>query len=135
MDIVNRSQDTQDVGYLVIRVSTARGAIPLEGAAVTVRGGSEETSGVVYSLSTNRDGITAKVELPTPPLNLSASPGNSTPYSLWSVDVFKDGYSPVSYQNLPVYPSIVSVQPAVMLPRVEGAPPSPIFNESESPAL
>ena len=135
MDKKDHSQIQSDVGYLVVRVSTARGAIPLEGAAVIIRGGTPETSGVIYSQRSNSDGLTDKVSLPAPPHSFSESPGNPTPYSLWNVDVFKEGYVPVSYQNLPVYSSIVSVQPAVMLPIPEGYYPKAIFEESKAPEL
>lgn len=135
MDNINSSYTAQDVGYLVVRVSTARGAIPLENAAVSIRGGTPESSGILYSLTTNSDGLTDRVELPAPPRSLSASPTDSAPYSLWTVDVFKEGYMPVSYQNLPVYASIVSVQPAVLLPIAEGYTAQTVINESGAPSL
>lgn len=135
MDISNRSQDAQSIGYLIVRVSTARGAIPLENAAVSIRGSTPESSGVIYSLSTDSDGLTEKISLPAPPRSASQSPRDLAPYSLWNIDVFKDGYTPVSYQNVPVYSSIVSVQPAVMVPIAENFYSEPIFNESENPNL
>ena len=135
MDIDNRSQDAQSIGYLVVRVSTARGAIPLADAAVSIRGSTPESSGIIYSLSTNSDGLTEKISLPAPPRSASQSPGDPAPYSLWNIDVFRDGYIPVSYQNVPVYSSIVSVQPAVMIPIAENFYSEPIFNESENPNL
>jgi hypothetical protein len=135
MNIVNRPNEVENVGYLVVRVSTARGAIPLANASVSVRGSTPETSNIIYSLSTNSDGITKRIELPTPPLALSKAPGDTVPYSLWNVDVFMQGYIPVSYQNLPVYPSVVSVQPAVMVPVGEGYSPRTDVNESGAPAL
>ncbi len=122
-------------GFLVVRVSTARGAIPLEGAAVSIRGSTPDTSGVLFSLTSNNDGLTDKVSLPAPPLALSQSSGNSTPYSSWNIDVFKDGYVPVAYQSVPVYDSIVSVQPAVMTPIPEKFIFPEKYNESEAPRL
>ena len=125
----------ESLGYLVIRVSTARGAIPLEGASVSVRGGSPETSGIIYSMVTNQDGLTEKIALPAPAISLSESPGNPTPYSIWSIDVFKDGYTPLFFTSVPVYASVVSVQPAVMTPLPQGFIHTESINESQSPDL
>ena len=118
-----------DTGYLVVKVSTARGAIPLEGAAVTIRGEAENT-GVLYSLTSNADGATERVSLPAPSRLSSESPGNAKPYATYSIDVFKEGYLPLSFQGVPVFSSILSVQPAVMIPSPDGTrderfPPTP----------
>ena len=128
-------KEAENVGYLVIRVSTARGAIPLENAAVSVRGNTPETSGIVYSMATDRDGLTQKISLPTPAKALSDSPGNPQPFSTWNIDVFKNGYVPVRFQNVPVYPSVVSVQPAVLVPVPENFIIPEVYNESENPDL
>ena len=135
MNDSNFQKEAENVGYLVIRVSTARGAIPLENAAVSVRGNTPETSGIVYSMSTDRDGLTQKISLPAPAKSLSGSPGNAQPFSTWNIDVFKDGYVPVRFQNVPVYSSIVSVQPAVLVPVSENFIVPEIYNESENPDL
>ena len=135
MNDSNFQKEAENVGYLVIRVSTARGAIPLENAAVSVRGNTPETSGIVYSMTTDRDGLTQKISLPAPAKALSGSPGNSQPFSTWNIDVFKDGYVPVRFQNVPVYSSIVSVQPAVLVPAPENFIVPEVYNESENPDL
>ena len=124
----SKTDGSQKIGYLIIKVSTARGAIPLQDAAVSIRGAVQSNSGVIYSLSTDRDGLTPKVELPTPELYYSESPDNPIPYALYNVDVFKDGYTPMYFNNVPVFPSVISVQPAVMIPLSEGGEPA-AFNE------
>ncbi len=114
-------------GYLIVKVSTARGAIPLENATVNIRGGDSDTSGVQFSLRTNRDGQTQKIPLPTPPPPASALPdSNVIPYSVYNIDVFREGYVPLEFQRVPVFPNITSIQPAVMVP----APP--IIGETQS---
>jgi len=120
---MNDSYDTsksQTTGYIIVKVSTARGAIPLADAAVNIRGGTESNSDVLFSMTTNSDGKTPKVALPTPELYYSESPNNPIPYALYNIDVFKDGYIPMYFNNVPVFPSVISVQPAVMLPLSEG---------------
>lgn len=116
----------QTTGYLIVKVSTARGAIPLQDAAVNIRGGNESNSGVIYSLTTNSDGQTPKVSLPTPELYYSESPDNPIPYALYNIDVFKEGYTPMYFNNVPIFPSVISIQPAVMLPLSEGGAPTTV---------
>ena len=128
-------KENESIGYLVVKVSTARGAIPLENAAVTVRGNTPESSGALYSLRTDRDGITEKISLPAPARALSESPGNPAPFSTWNIDVFKQGYIPVTFQNVPVYSSVISVQPAVLVPVPENFISPEIYNESTDTEL
>ena len=117
---MNEKSSLSEIGYLVVRVTTALGAIPLENAAVTVRGDSDENADVIYSLTTNSDGNTERIPLPTPPKSNSASPNEALPYATYSIDVFADGYSPLHLSNVPVFSSIISIQPATMLPVIEG---------------
>lgn len=126
---------SKESGYLVVRVSTALGAIPLENATVNIRSSEEDSSGVAYSLITDRDGITPRLTLPAPPRELSEHPGESIPFSLWNVDVYKEGYNPVSFQSIPVYSSIVSIQPAVLVPLGERSEEKNQYNESQTPDL
>ena len=118
-------------GYLTVRVSTARGAIPLSGATVNIRGGDAESSTILYSLISDRDGKTERVALPTPPMENSESPGMATPYSTYNIDVFKEGYIPLYFHNVPIFPSVISVQPAVMVPS-SGTPTSSYGNVVET---
>lgn len=117
---MNNSQRPPDTnggeGYLVVKVSTARGAIPLENASVSIRGATPETSDIIYSLTTGPDGLAPKVALPAPIRSLSESPGALIPYALYNVDVFKKGYIDLLFTNVAVFDGITSVQPAVMIP-------------------
>lgn len=107
--------DTSE-GYLTVRVSTARGAIPLSGATVNIRGGEKDSSAILYSLISDIDGRTERVALPTPPKENSDAPGGAIAYATYSIDVFKKGYIPLYFHNVPIFPSVISVQPAVMVP-------------------
>ncbi len=114
---MNPSSERPDsLGYLIVKVSTARGAIPLEGASVSIQGAEAGNANIVYSLRTNRDGQTERIALPTPARAESQTPSNVAPYSHYNIDVFRDGYVPLRFQNVPVFPTIVSIQPAVMVP-------------------
>ena len=117
---MNESTPLSEIGYLIVRVTTALGAIPLENASVTVRGTEPENDGVVFSLLTDSDGKTERIELPAPPRANSETPYYDKPYSLYGIDVFADGYIPLHLNEVPVFSSVTSIQPAIMLPYLEG---------------
>ena len=106
----------ESVGYLIVKVSTARGASPLSEASVVIRSEVSEDAGVLYSLRTNLDGQTERITLPTPPRAVSEEPSEAIPYATYSIDIFKDGYVPLTFNGVPIFPSILSIQPAVMVP-------------------
>ena len=110
------TNDNIGIGYLIIKASTARGAIPLENASVSIRGAESPNSSVIRSLTTNPSGLTEKTPLPAPPRALSESPGTLLPYAIYDVDVFKNGYIPIYLKNVAVFDSITSIQPAIMIP-------------------
>ncbi len=128
-------------GYLVVRVSTAGGAIPLENAVVVIRGNTPEASGVLYTERTDRDGKTRKIPLPTPPSGASEAPGNSTPYATYNIDVSRSGYYANTYQNVPVFDRITAIQSAELIPLTASGmgsnriPNDTRFYESENPDL
>ena len=138
MNNLQGNNGSNTTGYLIVKVTTASGAIPLQDASVNIRGDNVSDSGVIYSLKTNSDGQTPKVELPTPEIYFSESPDSPIPYALYNVDVFKEGYVPMYFNKVPVFPSVISVQPAVMIPLSEGGIPataSEINTESQSADL
>ena len=125
----------ESLGYLIVRVSTARGAIPLQDATVTVRGSTPQNSSIIYSLETDVSGLTPKLPLPAPPRSNSLSPNGDVAFSLWSIDVFSKGFITAHYSNVPIYSDITSIQSAELIPTGEGFAPSESFNESETPNL
>ncbi len=113
-------------GYLIVHVTTARGAIPLEGARVDIRTYEpEETSDpdtradVVASLVSGRDGNTARIPLSAPPKSASEVPGNGTPYALYQAEISLEGYYDQTYIGIPIFDGITAIQPAVLIPLPE----------------
>lgn len=125
--MANMTQNIQpqpytEVGYLTVRVSTAGGAIPLENVAVNIRSGNVEDSSIIYALTTDRDGLTPTVSLPTPPRTASEVPQYTAPiYAVYNVDVYAEGYLPAFFNNVPIFSGINSVQPAVLVPEIENS--------------
>ena len=142
---MNRQDDIAGYGYMIVRVSTARGAIPLENATVTVHNYDPEFENgkgdVIAVYTTGRSGLTERFALPAPPRELSLSPGNGKSYQTYNLSVTKDGYSQQYYVNVPVFEGITAIQNADMIPlpengqtdrRQEG---SDVFFETENSKL
>ncbi len=128
--------EQQSFGYLTVRVSTASGAIPLEGATVNIRGSVPEDSAVIRSLVTNSDGLTPTVTLAAPPRSASQSPDSAAPaYAVYNIDVFASGYIPAYFHNVPVFSGINSVQPAVLVVDTGRVSYEPSDNTTETPIM
>ncbi len=117
---------TMGTGYLIVQVSTARGAIPLEGARVDIRTYESETTSdsdtradVVASLVSGRDGNTARIPLSAPPKAMSERAGNGTPYALYQAEVSLEGYYDQTYIGIPIFDGITAIQPAILIPLPE----------------
>ncbi len=113
-------------GRLVFQISTAGGAIPLEGAEVTIRSRRSLTDGsggeVISILQSDRDGRTEVISLPAPARSLSLEPardGDPTPYSLYDADIGMEGFRRQSYSRIPVFDGITSIQHASLIPLPE----------------
>ena len=133
-------------GYLIVRTSTALGAIPVLGATVTVRKDlgetfSEERGAIIRVLTTDRDGRTEKIALDAPPRSQSMQPGGSIPYATYHIDVEAPGYYRLSFNNVPVYDTVTSIQPAILIPIAQSGNLDGIsdqdtsFDEGVNPAL
>ena len=119
-------------GYIIVKVSTPSGAIPIEGATVIVQGKDNENNDILISLLTDRSGLTEKIELPTVPRSLSEAPSpTNRPYSIYNLDVFKEGYYPQHYTGVPVFEGIVAVQNANIVPISSFDARDPYYSEGQ----
>ncbi len=109
-------------GYLILHITTARGAIPLEGATVHIRayekeGGDPTRGDVIATRQSLRDGNTERIPLPAPPRGESLTPGDEKlPYSLYVAEVYLEGYRNQTYIGLPIFDGITAIQPADLTP-------------------
>ena len=110
-------------GQLIVQVTTAQGAIPLEGAQVDIRtyepaevDDPESYGNVIASLVSGRDGNTPLIRLASPPCSNGDAPGGKKPYRLYQAEVFLEGYYDQNYIGIPIYEGITVIQPAVMIP-------------------
>lgn len=133
MNIQNES-----LGFLIVNVNTANGALPIEGARVTVYGANPNENGepfldnnIVYTLKTNRNGKTEKVALETKSKELSLSPNNPFPYESYNITVTADGFYDASYLNVPVFQGITSLQGVSLIPLSEFSSPTDYIPNSQ----
>ncbi len=129
-------------GYLIVKVSTASGAIPIENASVIIQGKDEGNGDILLSLLSNTDGLTPRVTLPAPLSELSEAPSPSEkPYATYNIDIFKDGYYPQHYNGVPIFQNVTAIQYAKIVPISELDASNPytsegeIFDEYENPNL
>ncbi len=144
MNEQNNNSEMTGTGYLVTRVTTALGAIPVEGATVTVRDGMSsinDRGAVIATLTTNKDGLTPKIKLPAPAVLNSTSPGSFFPYASYNIDVLAEGYYRQFFNGVPIYEGITSIQPSMLVPIAQTKYPNGIgdnenyFEENVNPSL
>lgn len=113
--------DNTNFGYLGVTVTTAIDAIPIEGATVTVSQFENGSEIPVKILSTNSNGKTDIILLPTPPRENSLTPNPTGPsYSVYNVRVDKEGFYTQNSLNVPIFAGITSIQPMRLIPLVYG---------------
>ena len=135
----------QGMGYLIVHATTARGAIPLEGVQILIRGYEPEFENargdVIATLITDRDGNTQRISLAAPPKAASTSPGSPAPFAIYNLEARLEGYRGESFVALPIFDGITAVQPVDMIPLSENGtsaaqrPESDRFYETQAPSL
>lgn len=117
---MNNAETKAPVGFLRVFVSTANGAIPIEGARVEVRTlddpETENRSELVASYHSDRDGNTERIELTTEPRYLSLTPDGKNPFRSYLITVFKEGYTSVTFAGVTVFEGITGYQEFQLIP-------------------
>ncbi len=108
------------VGYLQIFAFTGNEAEPLPGAQVVVTRTSGDTELLYANTVTDRSGLSPVIPLPSVDPSLTLQPGNAEPYIAYNVQVSALGFSPVLFENVPVYGGNGVTQPAALVPLIAG---------------
>ena len=113
-------------GSAVLRVvvTTALGALPLEGASVTVSTAADAAGArtLLYAVRTDAGGMTPPLPLATPPLSNSLSPDSGPPYAVYTVEAAHPGYTPLTALHVTMFPGIPAVLPVALTPLEENQP-------------
>ena len=104
-------------GSLTVRTFLASEALPISDAVVRISGADEENSGLEYSLITDIDGVTDKINLKAPSSRYSQSPHPAeAPYLSYDVEVLKEGYYTKKIYGLPIFDNVSTTLPVSMIP-------------------
>ena len=113
--------NSENYGSMRIRAYTASGALPTDGVLVKIYGTDDYNKDIIYSLLTDENGVTRSVSLPAPPRVYSSSPGaDECPYSVYNVELVKDGFYPKRIDNVPIFNGVNAVLPIEMIPLTYG---------------
>jgi len=104
------------VGFLIVNAVTAGGLLPVEGALITVSITDGQDTTIYRVTTTDRSGRTDKIAIPTPPIELSLSPGNDKPYATVIIEGDKEGFYNSTYINAPIFPQTVTLQQVDLVP-------------------
>ncbi len=104
------------VGFLVVKTSTAKGAIPVAGALVTIYDAGRADNGAYAVMITDADGIARKIPLPAPPKSRSETSGQPSPFAIYNIEVAKDGYYSEEFAAIPIFDTITSIQTVYLVP-------------------
>ena len=117
------------MGYLIVQVTTANTAIPLEGAFVRISRDAPDR-GVLYELRTGADGRTARVALQTPPRSVTLTPGGGDAFTPYNIEVSLAEYGETFYQHVPIFDGITSIQGADLIPIPQNGVPDRVGQEA-----
>lgn len=106
-------------GSLEFMVFTAREALPVEGAAITITTRIDGEQHTMFNGVTNQSGETESITLPAPSKELSQDFDNDIqPFSLYDATVSKDGFTKVILRDIPVFDGVRSIQRVAMIPEL-----------------
>lgn len=108
------------VGYLRVYAFTGGGAEPIANARVIVTRPTDDRHTIYANLTTDADGFTPVIALPSVDPALTLQPGTTQPYVTYTIRVTSDGFQPAEHRNVPVYGNNYVTQPVAMTPIVVG---------------
>jgi len=115
MKIMNN--DYSSTGYLQIKAFSANEAMPTPFVTVRISGNDSYTIGIERVTVTGRSGLSEKIALPAPEVELSQAPNPSEqPYATYDVEASADGYYSKKILNVAVFAGILSILPLQMIP-------------------
>lgn len=119
---------TDGTADLRVVVTTARGALPVEGASVTVSTAADEDGRreMLYAVTTDTGGMTPPMALPTPPRANSMRPDGGLPYAVYTVEVTHPGFTPVSALHVTMFSGVPAVLPVALTPLPENQSSAPV---------
>ncbi len=107
---------SSESGQLQVITVTGNTAFPVPNAKVSVILQHGTNEHLAYVLTTDENGMTPLVSLPTPPAALSLSPDNPQPYALCDIRVTARGFFRNEALSVPLFSGITSRQVFQLIP-------------------
>ena len=108
-----------DNGYVISRIYTSRGELPVEGAVVTVIRNQGSAPVLLGKRTTDKNGTTAPITVAAPSPSLSQSPSDIKPYSVVDVRIDHPGYYTVFIRDAQVFANQTTVIDTALVPLSE----------------
>lgn len=109
------SNDTPDKGFLQTTVISAENNFPITDASVSIADESAPER-IIEELKTNISGQTQDIEVATPPVDYSLSPGEPRPYTSLILTIRAPGYESLTIRGTEVLPTQLALQTARLRP-------------------
>lgn len=110
-------KNEQGTGYIEVRVTTGRGAVPVEGASVIISSGGNGKQEIINTLTTDSSGNTGRISLPAPKRSGVQTQEALNDYSIYNVSVYFKSFFREESQDIPVFDGITSVQSFDLIPK------------------
>ena len=112
---------TDGTAELRVLVTTALGALPLKNAIVSVSTVPDESGmrTLIHSVTTDSGGMTPPMTLAAPPRSASLSPGQVTPYALYTVEAAREGFVPLTALHVTLFAGVPAMLPVALTPLPE----------------
>ena len=120
-------------GNLSVEVFTGNKDLPVKGATIVI---TNQSGVVLYTLTSNENGLTDYVELETPPGELCLDPDyEGDVYSKYNVKVTAQGYRTTTINGAQMFDKVSSSLPVNMLPLMRNGTGAPVNIEIGENAL
>ena len=104
-------------GFIQVSAYTAAGALPVPDLTIRVSGSEEGNVGVEHYVTTNRNGLTEVIALPSPSISYSQAPEPAEqPYAKYNVYASGQGFYPKAVYDVAIFSGIKAILPLEMIP-------------------
>ncbi|MBP3442726.1 MAG: hypothetical protein J6L62_07985 [Clostridia bacterium] len=124
-------------GILRVQVFAADRSFPISGASVRVFVRLNDGERELFSGVSDADGVADGIILPAPDSSVSFDENSTVaPYAVYSLRVNRQNYAPASFDGIPVFDSVKSIQPVELIPlSMNGSTPDTDTVRNESTTL
>lgn len=103
-------------GLLTVRVYTSDAQLPISGASVSITQDTPNGMRLLASRLTDESGKIAVIQIETPPLSGSLSPGTNDPFTMVNILIDFPGYERILIEHAQIFPGILTQQYVELIP-------------------